>query len=1022
MRKKAAAALITLILLIATFSLLLTFSSRLQKPATAAVNGYMDLSAWRFEEDGVIPLDGQWELYPGKLLTGRDFAAGGEPLTPAVTQVPGSWSKQMDTLGMATYRLRVQVRDPGEVYGLKTASIPVSNRLIVNGQVVGSSGNPAEARQYEAFNRPYVSYFTLQPGWNEILLQVANYDFRANSGIVESIRLGKAGQITELRDRATAHDWISVSVFLIMGLYFFGLYTQRRNDFSLAVFGIVCLCIALFISVSGERVLLHAAGWLPFRLYYRIQLTSAIGVGLGFFLYLNTAFRPYCFKWLVRCSVAIGAVLGVLNAGFGPQLSGGLTRPLTSLFATFALLYATYVFILAALHRVAGSRYLAVAALALNVMALSLNMNFYFGVPIYAFPPVEPFLVLLMLALLMSLRFSNAFRKIEELSGQLLQADKMKDDFLARTSHEFKTPLHGVMNISQSMLDNAASPPTADQRDKLQLITDITKRLSQLVYDILDLSKLKRGELGISPAPIDVRSVAEVQVQFYSYLCMGRSIALDNRVPADLPLALADESRLSQVIGNLLDNAIKHTESGSVVVTGAERGGRLEIAVQDTGKGIEPQDLPFIFEPFRSLESTQSRSFGLGLSIAKQLVELQSGTLMVASSPGVGSTFTFTLPIAARSLDAAQSSSSHASSSSLSNRLSEPLAAEYSFATPHYSNPDGERTVLVVDDQHVNLKVLLDALQPLHYQVIAVQNGYEALAEIDRPGRIDLVILDLMMPGLSGYEVCQQIRKRYTLLELPVLMVTAAIQPQEKVAAFQAGANDYLPKPFDLEELKARIGSLLAMKESLGRAVYLEVAFLQSQIKPHFLHNVLNSIAASSYTDADRSRKMIVDLSDYLRGSFRFSNAEGRIAFAEEFQLIRTYVDIEQARFKDRIRFDYDIAAEAYALRLPPLLVQPLVENAIRHGIGSRIEGGTVKLTAALSNGQWQLVVTDDGVGIAPEQLKKLLDRADAKETQGVGLLNINKRLNYEYGVALELASELGRGTTITVRIPDRSA
>ncbi|MDG0810539.1 ATP-binding protein [Cohnella rhizosphaerae] len=1019
MRKKVAAALITLLLLIATLSLLAAFSSRLQKPAPAAVNGYMDLSAWRFEEDGVIPLDGQWELYPDKLLSERDFAAGEERPKPEMTQVPGSWSKQMDTLGMATYRLRVQVRDTGEVYGLKTASIPASNRLIVNGRVVGSSGNPAEARQYEAFNRPYVSYFTLQPGWNEILLQAANYDFRANSGIVESIRLGKAGQIAELRDRATAHDWISVSVFLIMGLYFFGLYTQRRNDFSLAMFGIVCLCISLFISVSGERVLLHAAGWLPFRLYYRIQLTSAIGVGLGFFLYLNTAFRPYCFKWLVRCSVAIGAVLGVLNVGFGPELSGGLTRPLTSLFATFALLYATYVFILAALHRVAGSRYLAVAALALNVMALNLNMNFYFGVPIYAFPPVEPFLVLLMLALLMSLRFSNAFRKIEELSGELLEADKMKDDFLARTSHEFKTPLHGVMNISQSMLDNAASPPTADQRDKLQLITDITKRLSQLVYDILDLSRLKRGELGISPAPIDVRSVAGVQVQFYSYLCMGRSFALDNRVPADLPLALADESRLSQVIGNLLDNAIKHTESGSIVVTGEERGGRLAIAVQDSGKGIEPQDLPFIFEPFRSLESTQSRSFGLGLSIAKQLVELQGGTLTVASSPGAGSTFTFTLPIADR---ASAAVSAPSSAPPPPNARTAPFAAEYSFDTPHYANPDGERTVLVVDDQHVNLKVLLDALQPLDYRVIAVQNGYEALAEIERPGRLDLVILDLMMPGLSGYEVCREIRKRYSLLELPVLMVTAAIQPQEKVAAFQAGANDYLPKPFDLEELKARIGSLLAMKESLGRAVYLEVAFLQSQIKPHFLHNVLNSIAASSYTDADRARKMIVDLSDYLRGSFRFSNAEGRIAFAEEFQLIRTYVDIEQARFKDRIRFEYDIAEEAYTLRLPPLLLQPLVENAIRHGIGSRIEGGTVKLTAALSDGHWQLVVTDNGVGIAPERFKTLLDRADTKDPQGVGLLNINKRLKYEYGVALELASEQGRGTTITMRIPAQSA
>ncbi|WP_240762018.1 response regulator [Paenibacillus thalictri] len=333
--------------------------------------------------------------------------------------------------------------------------------------------------------------------------------------------------------------------------------------------------------------------------------------------------------------------------------------------------------------------------------------------------------------------------------------------------------------------------------------------------------------------------------------------------------------------------------------------------------------------------------------------------------------------------------------------------------TPYHTNLKGKHTVLIVDDQYVNLKVLLDALQTFDYRVIAVKSGFEALEQIDQSGKIDLVILDLMMPGMSGYEVCQEIRKRYSLLELPVLMVTAAIQPQDKVAAFQAGANDYLPKPFDLEELRARIGSLLAMKDSLGRAIHLEVAFLQSQIKPHFLYNVLNSIVASSYTDVERSRKMIADLADYLRGSFRFSNLDERIVFAEEFRLIQTYVDIEQARFKNRIRFVYDIAESAYDLHIPPL-----VENAIRHGIGDRIEGGEVTMTVTESAGQWRFIVADDGIGIAPERLKTLLDRAETDERQGVGLLNINKRLKYEYGISLELESELGRGTKVTVCIP----
>jgi two-component system sensor histidine kinase ChiS len=1016
MRKKVAAALITLSLLIATYGLLLAYFSTHKNPMPVAVKGVMDLSAWKFEEEGVVRLDGQWELYPNQLFTSQpspsSSTAGG--LTPKMIQVPGSWSKKMDTLGMATYRLQVKIDDANAVYGLKTASILISNRLIINGKVVGTSGNPAERQHYKALNKPYVSYFTLQPGCNDILVQVANYEFRVSSGISESLLLGKAEQIAGIRDRATAHDWIALTAFLIMGLYFIGLFSQRRDDLSLVVLGIVCVCIAAFTSVSGERVLFDTVGPIPFWLYFRVQMVLTVGVGIGFFLYVYTAFRPYCFKWLTQGGLTVGGILAVLHVGFASELTTGPFRQLTSFYVTFSLLYATYVFVYTALHRVAGSGYLAVAAMALNVLVLNQNVNVYFGVPIYSLAPVEPFLVLLMLALLMSLRFSNAFRKIEELSGQLLQADKLKDDFLARTSHEFKTPLHGVMNISRSMLDDTAHPPTAEQREKLQLITDITRKLSQLVYDILDLSKLKLGELRIVPAPIDVRSVAEVQVRFYSYLCTENHIQLVNHVPAQLPSALADEIRLSQVIGNLLDNAIKHTANGRIVITGREHGGRLEIAVHDTGKGIEPQDIPFIFEPFKSLEGDEHRGFGLGLPIAKQLVELQGGMLSVTSTLGVGSTFTFTLPIADQRSEATLILSN--SSAQLT-----PKETEYSFATPYHTNQSGKHTVLIVDDQFVNLKVLLDALQALDYRVIAVKNGYEALEQLDQSSRIDLVILDLMMPGMSGYEVCQEIRKRYSLLELPVLMVTAAIQPQDKVAALQAGANDYLSKPFDVEELKARIGSLLAMKESLGRAIHMEVAFLQSQIKPHFLYNVLNSIVASSYKDVERARKMIADLADYLRGSFRFSNAEERIGFAEEFSLIRTYVEIERARFKDRIRFEYDIAEAAYGLRMPPLLMQPLVENAIRHGIGDRIEGGTVTLTAEESDGKWRFVVADDGVGIAHERLKTLLERADADEPQGVGLRNINKRLKYEYGISLELESELGRGTKVSICIPASS-
>lgn len=1016
MRKKLAAAMVTLAILAATYGMFLVYFSHGEKQTPTAKDGFLDLTAWRFADNGVVPLDGEWEFYPDKLLTPENFASSSafdRDVSPERIDVPGSWSDRMNTLGAATYRLQIKVRDTAPVYGLKTSSIQMSNRIIVNGEVAGKSGNPAERRAYEAANRPYASYFTLKPGWNEIIVQAANYEFTAGSGINESIYLGHAAQISGLRDKALSHDWITVAAFLIMGLYFIGLYSQRKDDYSLIVFGMVCVCFALFASTRGERVLFGLFGSVPFWLYLRIQMMSALGAGMGFFLYVYTAFRPFCSKWLIRIGLIVGIILAVWTIGFIPRFATDLFRQLITIYATFPLLYAIYVFVSAALHKVEGSLYLVVAAISLNVHVLVQNLNVYFAVPVYAAAPFEPFLFLLMLALLMSLRFSNAFRKIEELSVQLLKADKLKDDFLARTSHEFKSPLHGVMNISRSLLDDSRHPPTAEQREKLLLITSITGRLSQLVYDILDFSKLKQGELAVDPVPVDVRPAVEMQVRIYSFLCADRNIRLENRVPEHLPYALADESRFGQIIGNLLDNAVKHTESGSIVVTAAATDGKIAISVQDTGEGIEAQNIPYLFEAFRSFDAlTELRGFGLGLSIVKQLVELQHGTISVSSTKGVGSTFTFTLPIAGRG-----------SKPETASRASEhPVKApEYALATPFYLNQKGKHTVLIVDDQFLNLKVLMDALEPLGYNVIAVKNGYEALEQIGKPNKIDLVVLDLMMPGLSGYEVCQEIRKTYTLPELPVLMVTAAIGPQDKVAAFEAGANDFLPKPFDLAELKARIGSLLAMKEAMGKAVDLEVAFLQSQIKPHFLYNVLNSIVASSYTDAERSRKLTADLGEYLRGSFRFSNAEHRITFEEEFGLIRTYVEIEKSRFKDRLQFEVDIAEGMFRVSLPPLLLQPLVENAIRHGIGNRVEGGTVKLSAFEAVGEYWFVIEDSGVGIE-SKLPGELPASGSDRRQGVGLLIIGKRLKYEYGTKLQMESEPGRGTKVTVRIPAASA
>ncbi|WP_248930531.1 ATP-binding protein [Paenibacillus hamazuiensis] len=1011
MRKKLAAAAVTLIILAATYGFLFQTILSHERKAPVAAGGLLDLSGWSFGEDGVVPLDGEWEFYPGQLVDHNQVqsASGGRGALPSsLINVPGSWASQMDTLGMATYRLQIRIDDASRIYGIKTLSIQMSNRIIVNGVVVGSSGTPAGKQLYEASNKPYVSYFTLQPGWNELVVQVANYNFQASSGIMNSIFFGDSSHISGLRDNAIAHDLVSICCFLIMGLYFIGLYSQRKRDYSLLAFGLLCVFIAMFLSTRGERLLLFLFNSIPYWLYIRIQIVSVYAGGMALLLYVYTAFRAFCSKRFIYAGIVWGLIMIVCGLEFAETAYKQTLLMVTTAYGTYPFLYAMYVFVLAAFHRAEGSLYLVAAAVALNHYVMVQNLNIYSNLPLHSVVPFEVFLFLLMLALMMSLRFSNAFKKIEQLSVQLLNADKLKDDFLSRTSHEFKTPLAGVITISQSMIEDRRHPLPKEQQEKMELVVSISKKLSQLVLDILDLSKLKQGDMTVRPVPVDVRSTVDIVLRIFSFMTMGKNVRLINNVPVNLPKIWADENRFRQILNNLIDNAVKYTEYGTIEVSARAAGARIEIAVKDTGKGIARHDLERIFEPFQTFEDSAGQSFGLGLSIVKQLVELQNGTITVSSAEGEGTVFTFSLPSSGEEGGAGTNTPVYDE---------EKQDPDYSFDTPFYAENGGKHTILIADDHFSNLKILIDELKPLGCNVIAVKNGFEAVEQINRPNAVDLVILDLMMPGMTGYEVCQEIRKNYSLLEMPVLMLTTAVQPQDKLAAFEAGANDFLPKPFDTMELKARIKGLLLMKDSLEKAIELEVAFLQSQIKPHFLYNVLNTIVALSYTDEEKSRKLTTDLADYLRGSFRFSNVQKRTTFAQELNLIRSYVEIERARFKDRLRIEYDIADAMHGVMIPPLLLQPLVENAIRHGIRGRTEGGTVKITAAPAVGCYIFQIEDDGVGIEPERLEQLLGRKTGGP-QGVGLKNIMKRLKYEYNSELKLESTPGGGTVVTVSIP----
>ncbi len=416
----------------------------------------------------------------------------------------------------------------------------------------------------------------------------------------------------------------------------------------------------------------------------------------------------------------------------------------------------------------------------------------------------------------------------KEISQQLRQVDKLKDQFLANTSHELRTPLHGIVGLSESLLEEA---PTKKMQEDLELIISSGKRLSSLVNDILDFSRLKEHDLELNKQPVDLRVIVDVCLRMNRLMLHDKNIIPQNHIPENLPYCFADENRLQQILQNLISNAIKFTESGCITVEASGTNGMILVSIIDTGIGIEKSKQQSIFHEFVQADGSIAREYGgtgLGLSITKYLVELHGGTIQVDSEIGKGSRFTFTIPaykgdqipLTVREKSKIVSSPTHGSPS-------------YGNGQPHIRKVNGElsaqRHILIVDDEPVNLKVLKNHLEQDGFRITMAKDGQEALNLLDQGEKFHLVLLDVMMPRIPGYEVCQKIRERYLLSELPVIMVTAKNQVSDLVEGLSIGANDYIVKPFSKDELLARVHTQIQtfdIHEATGRFVPYE--FIQS--------------------------------------------------------------------------------------------------------------------------------------------------------------------------------------------------
>ncbi len=419
---------------------------------------------------------------------------------------------------------------------------------------------------------------------------------------------------------------------------------------------------------------------------------------------------------------------------------------------------------------------------------------------------------------------SELSHEINKMAMEIEKREQLKDDFMANTSHELRTPLLGIIGLAESLIDGSTGPLSPQTKNQLSMISASGNRLSKLINDILDTAKLKNEDLVLTTKPIDLKPLVDVVFNLLHPLLKGKNVKLNNHISPRIPLIEGDEERVFQIFFNLIGNAIKFTENGIVSISAEVKEKWVKVFVEDSGIGISSVDLDSIFRSFKQVDSTSEKHYGgtgLGLSITRYLVELHGGQIGVTSQPQEGTVFHFTLPV---SMHKTANSSTNPSIVSSNRIINTP---DFEPGKKHKSldeNGDvtNQRTyhILVVDDDPVNLQVISGYLSSTQYSVTTMTSGQEALEHIARH-KPNLILLDIMMPIVSGFEVCRQIRKRYSIDELPVIFLTAKNQVSDLLEGFSSGANDYITKPFLKNELLVRIERHLEANRSIERLTSL---------------------------------------------------------------------------------------------------------------------------------------------------------------------------------------------------------
>lgn len=747
--------------------------------------GIIDLREWEFQ-DGSVKISGEWEFYWEDLFFPENFEL--ESRNPVFREFPKLW--RYDTIahdvitpyGFATHRARVILNSVTPELTIAIPHFYSSYLLFVNGDYIAANG---QVGMSAATSHPHWELYTrdlkITNDTLDIVLQVSNYK-HSRGGSMFPIELGGKVSMQTRKRRQEANDLVMASSLFFVGLFFMVLFWFGRHEKQIFFYALFCLFYSYRAIGSGNYTLHSLEPDIPWEVTIKLEYITLFFAALFFNYYSYNLYRKETSKiFLFLTTIFCGG--GILTTVFFPAVVfSHLVAPF-SIFIVCSSFYLFYTYVLAVVTKRQGSM-LSLLSSSILFLVIGVSILEYFGCItgsiLFYFIGYHQFFFIQSIIL-----FYRYNRKLQVAKEKAESAAKSQSDFLSMISHEIRTPLNAVIGLTNFLIGDK---PKKGHLDDLKTLRFSAEHLHVLINDVLDYSKLDAGKIEFDYIDTNIIELAKNIVKGQEQKAKEKNIYLNFIQDENIPnFVVCDGLRLSQVLTNLVGNAIKFTNKGGVtlslrVINLTKGKVSIKFIVEDSGIGIPKDKQSKIFDSFSQASTSTTREFGgtgLGLSITKRILDLQNTKINLFSIEGQGSRFYF----------------------SQTFKISENQEKVAEKVMEDQKQLKGVR-ILLVEDNPVNVMVAKKFLSRWDIQVDVAENGRESL-EKTGSSVYDLILMDLQMPVMDGYTASKELRSNG--LKIPILALTASVMLDVGDKVYKAGMDDFITKPFDPNDLYKKI-------------------------------------------------------------------------------------------------------------------------------------------------------------------------------------------------------------------------